>query len=246
MSTTNNNSEKREPQPTLSRSTTIIALFVVAIELVIGVVAYPFLPAIVPTHWDAAGHVNGYGPKWVNLFLLPLINIGIYLLIRVLMAAGPHLAQQSKRVNTSILSLIVTGLSLFFLVLQLTLIAASLKIPVDITLMMSLALSALFIFIGNYLGKLRRNFWGGIRTPWTLASDTVWERTHRLGGWLYVAAGVISLPLSFVPGIRLFALVALIIAASLISAAYSYFAYQKYVLQGNNPLSPPFDDGSRV
>ncbi len=105
-----------------------------------------------------------------------------------------------------------------------------------------LAVSALFIFIGNYLGKVRRNFWLGIRTPWTLASDVTWERTHRLGGWLFVAAGVIGIGTAFVPSLRIWGVVGSILVVSAILIVYSYIVYRQMETSGKNPLSPPFDD----
>ncbi|HEU5228101.1 MAG TPA: SdpI family protein, partial [Ktedonobacteraceae bacterium] len=99
----------------------------------------------------------------------------------------------------------------------------------------------LFIFLGNYTGKMRRNFWMGIRTPWTLASAVVWERTHRLGGWLFVAVGLLGIPLSFVPALRLWGIVIPIIAVSIFLYIYSYVCYQRQIQSGHEPLSPPFN-----
>src|SRR5258708_28004997 len=81
--------------------------------------------------------------------------------------------------------------------------------------------SVLFIFIGNYLGKLRRNFWAGIRTPWTLASDVVWERTHRFGGWLFVIGGLLGVIMSFISVLRVWGFIVVVVAIVVILYAYN-------------------------
>ena len=95
----------------------------------------------------------------------------------------------------------------------------------------------LLAVLGNYLGKTTRNFFLGIRTPWTLASDEVWRRTHRLGGWTMVAAGV-ALVVMGLFGASEMALLVIVGAAALIPVVYSFFAYR--ALEGFNP--PPTDE----
>jgi uncharacterized membrane protein len=204
MNPSENNGDKIAPQTTFFTPTTLFALLIIAAQILVSLVTYPFLPAIVPTHWNAAGQVNGYAPKWVNALLFPLISIGIFVLIRLLLVAGPRLGyQNSRRANLEIVNFIINGVLLLMLVLQLVATAFSLGMNIDINFVVILSISVLFIFIGNYLGKLRRNFWAGIRTPWTLASDVVWERTHRFGSWLFVIGGLLGVIMSFIPVLRI-------------------------------------------
>ena len=92
----------------------------------------------------------------------------------------------------------------------------------------TLLVGGLFIIVGNYLGKVRRNFFIGIRTPWTLASDEVWARTHRVGGWLFVMAGIAIISSAGSPPTLLpIVLLVPICSAAVISVAYSYFVYRK-------------------
>lgn len=111
----------------------------------------------------------------------------------------------------------------------------------NVSFVINLAVSVLFIFIGNYLGKLQRNFWAGIRTPWTLASDIVWERTHRLGGWLFVGAGVLGIITAFIPALRIWGVLGLVLLVSVVLVVYSYIVYRQVEASGRNPLAPPFD-----
>jgi uncharacterized membrane protein len=91
---------------------------------------------------------------------------------------------------------------------------------------------------------MRRNFWMGIRTPWTLTNATVWERTHRLGGWLFVAVGLIGIVCSFIPALRLWGVVVPIIAVSIFLYIYSYVCYQQQTRGERESLSPPFSEDS--
>ena len=149
---------------------TLLAVLIIIVQILVSIVTYPFLPENVPSHWDASGQVNGYLPKLVNALLYPLLSIGIYILVRVLMTVGPRLGYQNQRkASIGVVNLILDGVLLFMLILQLTTTAVALGVPIDLTFVICLSISVLFIFLGNYMGKLRRNFWAGIRTPWTLA-----------------------------------------------------------------------------
>jgi uncharacterized membrane protein len=246
MNPSENNNDKLTPQTTFFTPATLFATLIIAAQILVSLVTYPFLPDIVPTHWNAAGQINGYAPKWVNAILFPLINIGVFVLIRLLLAAGPRLGyQNSRRANLEIVNLIINGVLLFILVLQLVVNAVSLGMNIDFNFVVILSISVLFIFIGNYMGKLRRNFWAGIRTPWTLASGVVWERTHRLGGWLFVVGGLLGVIMSFIPSLRIWGFIVVTFGIVVILFVYSYVAYQHYIVDGREPLSPPFDNTDR-
>jgi uncharacterized membrane protein len=234
--------DKVTPTSSFFNGTTILALLIIVAQVLVSAGTYPFLPPMVPSHFDASGQVNGYLPKLVNAILLPGISILLFLILRFATQVGPNLGfRNQRRANTQVVNLIMVGILLFMLVIQLLITAYALGAHVDISLVVCLAVSLLFIFLGNYLGKLRRNFWVGIRTPWTLASDIVWERTHRLGGWLFVLVGFIGLITSFFPPLRFFGLFAPIIVVVLVLVVYSYILYQRYTVEGKVPLSHPFN-----
>lgn len=223
------------------RTTTILALIIIGLQVVVSAGTYPFLPPMVPFHWDIAGNVDQYVPKLTNAVFVPAISIGFFLLMRVLLAVSPRLGSQDPRATERVINLLLVGVLLFMLTLQVVTLSIALGRSVDIVLVMDLLVSLLFIFIGNFLGKLQRNFWAGIRTPWTLASEVVWERTHRLGGWLFVGAGVLGIIMAFIPGLRIWGVVGLILLVSVILVVYSYVVYRQVEASGKNPLSPPFD-----
>ena len=245
MDTTQDLGDKITPKPTFQISIDLLIWAIIAIQVIVGIFGFFVLPDTVPIHWGINGQANGYGPKWVDIFLFPLISIGLYVLIRALLAAGPRLGgRQATAANLQIAKVIIAAIILFMLVIQLATIAQSLGVGFDMTTVVMLAISLLFIFIGNYMGKIRRNFWMGIRTPWTLTNTVVWERTHRLGGWLFVAVGLIGIVCSFIPALRLWGIIVPIIAVVIFLYIYSYVCYRQQTQGKDEPLSPPFDQGS--
>jgi uncharacterized membrane protein len=242
MNFSNDARDKIQPGLPVRDPLHILALAIVALQILIAVCAFPFLPHVVPTHWNATGQVDGYAPRLVNTILFPLVSIGLYLLLRFV-AASPRPGGSGGAVaNARMRTTLLVAVLLFMLIVQLCVTAISLGMSINMPFVLNLALSVLFIVIGNFLGKTRRNFWLGIRTPWTLSSEQVWERTHRLGGWLFVAIGLLGIPCSFWPPLRPWGLVGLLILASLFLYGYSYRCYQQIAQEGREPLSPPFQD----
>ncbi|MDQ2714297.1 MAG: SdpI family protein [Chloroflexota bacterium] len=239
----NPSGEKIYPKPMFRRPADILIWAIIAIQLIVAVYGVAVLPDIVPIHWGASGQANGYGSKWLGTFLYPLMSIGIYVLVRLLLAAGPRLGgRQSTTPNLKVARIILAGIVLFMLIIQLATMAQALGIGFDMTMVVMLAVSVLFIFLGNYMGKIRRNFWMGIRTPWTITNAVVWERTHRLGGWLFVAVGLIGMLCSFIPSLRLWGLLVPLIAVSIFLYIYSYVCYRQQTQGSHEPLPPPFDE----
>src|SRR5450432_2235330 len=108
------NTEKAKPLS--SRSTRIFILSIIGVQLLIALLSYPFLPDRVPTHWDIAGQVDGYGAKWIDTFLFPAMTLGVYVLIRVLLSISPRIGSEGggQRANVEVVDRILIS---FFLVL---------------------------------------------------------------------------------------------------------------------------------
>lgn len=208
-----------------------MAVALIIVQVIVACVAYTFVPARIPIHWNALGQVDHYGSKLEALAFPPTISLILLVLVRGLIALGPYLAQENKRIATRFTDYVIVAIIVLMQLIQLISIAVSLNAPINVLSVISIAVSLLFIGLGNYMGKLRRNFYAGIRTPWTIADDTVWERTHRLGGWLFVAAGLIGLITSFIPlpMIKLFGLLVPILLVAVITVVYSYVEYQRVV-----------------
>jgi uncharacterized membrane protein len=164
-----------------------------AAAAVASALAYPFLPERVAVHFDAHGRPDRYTPRSNAALRLPLVMAALAL-ANARMGAWPGArdrddADSGVRAREDAVSLS----ELAVLLSQLALLAQGLGLPLDTSRVPRAMSSVLFVALGNVLPKLPRNGLVGIRTPWTLADPTVWERTHRLGGYLCVLAGLIGL-----------------------------------------------------
>ena len=178
-----------------TKTATITIIVMIALAFLVGIALYPQMPDTMPSHWNAAGEVNGYMSKFWGLFLMPLISLGIFLLFLAIPRIDPlkaNIAQFIKSYN--LMMVLLTGYMLY--VYALTLLAA-LGYQFNMTTMLLPAMGILFILIGFLIGNAKRNFFVGIRTPWTFSSDTVWAKTHQLGKWTFIGAGVVTILCSF-------------------------------------------------
>ena len=185
------------------------------------------LPESVPTHFDLAGNPNDWSSKTSLIFIVGALSIGMYLLMVVIPYLDPKkkLDQMGgKYYNFRFL------LTVFFSVLATYLVyigkEGSIKNP---KILLSL-IGFLIAMIGNYFQTVRPNYFIGIRTPWTLESEQTWKKTHRLGGRMWMAGGVLIVLLSFFIAsktafmIAFFTIIAII---SIVPVVYSYFEFQK-------------------
>jgi uncharacterized membrane protein len=173
------------------RGPAIFSAIVVVILFIVSAWAWTQLPADaqVPIHWDADGTPNGFASKTVGLLLLPLITAGVAALFWIIPTIEPRRANilKSEKAYTAIWIALV----LLLAAIDLVAVAAALGSEVNVSSVVPIGVGALFVVIGNYLPKVRPNYMVGIRTPWTLTSDLSWDRTHRLGGRLFVVEGVV-------------------------------------------------------
>jgi uncharacterized membrane protein len=203
--------------------TLIVSFVFVAIAAGVAIWLYPRLPAQVPVHWDMGGHANGYAPRFWSAAMWPLLILGLAALTVALPAISPRRFEIAPFAGIyAALMLVIQGV---MLVIGMTALLVGAGFALPLSTIVPLAVGVLLMVLGNYMGKLRKNFFIGIRTPWTLASDAVWERTHRLAGWLFVLAGVamvIAALADAMPGWMLAAIVAVL----LIPYVYSFLIYR--------------------
>jgi uncharacterized membrane protein len=200
------------------RSLFLSALFLLVL-LGAFVWLYPQLPAHVPVHWNAQGQINGYATP-IRAVATPMVFI---LFLALLTVALPAISPRGFEITpfVSVFVVVMLAVQAFMLIVALGILMNATGHPVGKLVIRMLPLGVLLMIIGNYMGKLRKNFFIGIRTPWTLASDDVWERTHRVGGWLFMLAGLIVVADSLV-GAPMLVSISVVLAAYVIAAAYSY------------------------
>ena len=166
---------------------TVITTLIALLPVILGIVLYDSLPDTVATHWGINNEPNGWSPKWVACFGIPVFMAAINIVM------GTVTENTDKMNNTSpvvlnisrwiipVLSLVMVPMTLY----------SALGVQIDIGKLVCTLLGVLFAVIGNYMPKCRPNYYVGIRVPWTLASEENWRRTHRVGGYAWMTGGIV-------------------------------------------------------
>ncbi len=213
----------------MSTRLSVVIAFVIFLALTI----YSFmvvrgLPDIVPTHWNAAGQIDGYGSKWGAALIMP----GVMLFMLLMMIALPKISPKKFEIDTfrntfNYIMLVVMAMeaSLGVIILRMTVIGPAAKTFPMVGAMFAV-LFLFFAILGNSLGKVKRNFFMGIRTPWTLASEQVWDLTHRKAARLWTIGGFLGFVLSFF-GLPFWVLFTGLMAMCLFPVVQSYFIYKR-------------------
>ena len=184
--------------------------------------------APIATHFDAAGHVNGYMPRDIALVFGPAFSL---VLVVIMLWFIPAIMPKKGRLERSsqAYGAVVIVLALFLGFIHFGPIARALHYPIDIPRWALAGIGLLFIVIGNYLPKTRYNYVMGIRSPWTLSSEEVWDKTHRLAGPLHVLLGLAVLADAIVapfPQAYIF-MIGAAVAVTMICLIYSYIVAKR-------------------
>ena len=201
---------------------------IIGIILIFFVVAgyfYPQMPERMASHWNASGQADVYTSKFWGLFLMPFISIGLSLLLVLIPRIDPLKAniEKFKKYYYNFVILMV----LFFFYVYLLTIFWNLGIRFNMTQLLSPAIGVLFYFCGILVEKAKRNYFIGIRTPWTLSNENVWNKTHLIGGKLFKASGVIAVLGAFFPDYAILFMLIPVILLTFFTIIYSYWEYQR-------------------
>lgn len=192
-------------------------------------VAYPQLPAIVPMHWNAHGQVDSWGAKWSLLVYTPGIMIAMVGLFAVLPWLSPKKFEVDSFRPTYLYIMIV--LVAMFAYIQILSLLSALGLALDVGRAAEGGIGLLIALLGNVLGKIRRNFYVGIRTPWTIANERVWNVTHRLGAKTFFGGGLLGL-LAVLLRAPFWLPVACFLLGAFVPAVYSLIFYKQLQIRG--------------
>ena len=164
------------------------SILLTVVSLLLSLTVFSSLPEQIPAHWNVHGTVDRFAPK-LTVFIFPGIIFLITILFQFMRRTDPNSDNYDKFQREYHRYTFVIGL--VFFAVQIMTIAAAFRMDFNVTLIFCLGLGSLFIFIGNLLPKTKHNYFIGIRTPWTLADEQNWFRTHRLAGKIWVLGGLI-------------------------------------------------------
>jgi uncharacterized membrane protein len=213
----------------MNRRYWILAVVFVVTGWLASAVVYPTLPARVPTHWNLEGKVDGYGSPLLAVLPMPFTMMFMIGLFAVLPALSPKSFEVDSFRSTYLWIMVVT-LGLFLYIHGVVLYGATSR-PFDVGRTLFAGIFLALALIGNVLGRVRRNFYVGIRVPWTLASDRVWNDTHRLAGWVMVGGSLLGFVLTIL-GLPILLGIAILLASTLIPVIYSFVHYKRLERRG--------------
>ncbi|MCX6711693.1 MAG: SdpI family protein [Candidatus Woesearchaeota archaeon] len=207
------------------KKSSIIVLSILVISFLVGIYFYYQFPDKIVSHWDSQGQPNGYMSKFLGLFLMPLISVALFLLFMLLPKIDPFKKNIQKFRNYFDGFIIIIFVFLFYL--YLLTIFWNLGYTFNMIIFLIPAFTVLLYYAGILIEHAKRNWFIGIRTPWTLSSEKVWNKTHKLGAKLFKVSAVIALlGLVFQKYAIYFVIIPLIFSV-LDTTIYSYFEYKK-------------------
>ncbi len=210
----------------ISKRTEFLPVLLVILSVSFGMYFYAHFPDRVAVHWNFAGRVDGYAGRLQGAFAIPLmmtVMYGLFLLFPAIDPKRDRYAEFEKyfRVFRSAIIMVIFAI-------YLAMGFSNLGYGVKIGPVVAGIIGILMIVLGNYMGKIKNNWFMGIRTPWTLSSENVWNKTHRMGGWMFVLFGLIIILAPYMPsGLAMVLFVSGTILAVLGTTLYSYMLYLK-------------------
>jgi uncharacterized membrane protein len=211
------------------------ALAMIVAVALITLYFYPRLPDPIPSHYGFNGKADDFSAKDTFIITYLALCIGVYLLMTFIPLIDPFWKRFQNKYN---IFLILRDCAMFFFLFFYVVILLSAKTGYLHDGIFGVGIGLFFVLLGNYLPRLPRNFFFGIRSPWTLASEEVWKRTHVLGGWLFVLAGLLMMLLCLA-GLKMGTVLIFIIVPLLVFTGfvYPFWLYKK--LQRENKLTAP-------
>lgn len=209
-----------------TKKTEFLPIALVVVSIILGIYFYMHFSEIVTMHWNFQGVADGFGGRFVGAFAMPLMMTLMYVLFLVFPSLDPKKDRYPEFEKTYyiIRSAIMGVCFVAFIIMGISNLGSS----VEIGPIVAMTVGAFMMISGNFMGKLKRNSYMGIRTPWTLRSENVWNKTHRFGGWMFIIFGLVIIVAPYLT--YNLALVLFLLGLGLIifgTAVYSYILYSK-------------------
>jgi uncharacterized membrane protein len=209
-----------------SLKTEIVPLLFCAAAFVASYYFYQHFPERVITHWNFAGQPDGYGSRAVAAFVIPTAAFAMYLFLLFL----PWLDPKKDRYQefARFYHLFRAVITIFFVATYFLTSLNNLGYALPIAIFIPIMIGILFIFIGNYMGKVRPNWFMGLRNPWTLSNEEIWNKSNRFAGKLFILGGLAMMLQSLVPiNMRLGLLIATVIMIAVVPNLYSFILFRR-------------------
>jgi uncharacterized membrane protein len=214
------------PGPPRLRDYTKLPLLIIAAMFVAGAVLYPSMPSPIPTHWGPSGAADAWSVKsfW-SVFFEPLVALGLYALLIVVPFFDPK--RRSLKLSFHAYNILIDAVVALQAVVYAATLIAAYNAGFDVSKVVLISLGLLFAVLGNYMTTVKQNWTFGFRVSWTLSDEVVWRKTNRLGGYLFVVAGAITVACAFLPPpANIFIMLGTLWAFVIVLFAYSYLLFR--------------------
>ncbi len=203
----------------------LIRILLVLLMLFVGVFFYKDLPEMLPIHWGIDGKIDDYSSKNFFIFFIPAMTFGMIALFKIGQLIDPR--KERYEAFKKEWEIIKTGIVAFMSYLYYITIYISFNQTQRIEPLIFIGVGILFILIGNYMGKIRQNYTIGFKLPWTIDNEEVWNKTNRLGGYMFVLLGIVFLIESyFLWNVEYITIISLLLSL-FIPSIYSYLLHRK-------------------
>lgn len=212
------------------KTTIIVTTLITLLPIVFGLIIWKKLPEQIATHWGADGQADGYSGKAFAVFGMPCILAALQLFVSFITLNDP----KRRNIHKKPLTLVLWLIPIVSILMNCMTYAVALGMKVDVGIIVSILIGLLFIILGNYMPKLQQNYTVGIRIPWTLNSTENWNRTHRLGGKMFILGGFLLIITGFLGSVMgdfgaLAAVIAIALICTGVPAVYSFWLFKRGV-----------------
>jgi uncharacterized membrane protein len=209
------------------RKSTIAIIGLTLFSCILSIYFYPQAPEIMATHWNAQGEVNGYKSKLWGLFFTPILTTLLTIFFLLIPSIDP-LKENIQKFRKYYDGFIIIFI-LFMVLVHLQGLLWNTGTKINPNVLFPIGIGILFYYAGFLMEKAERNWFIGIRTPWTLSSDAVWRKTNRLGGKLFRIAGIVSISGVFFKEFAVYFIIIPVLFVAGFTIIYSYLEYQKEI-----------------
>lgn len=204
-----------------NRKQMVLMLLICLIPLIAGIILYPQIPDKIATHWGSSGEPDGWSSKFVGIIVMPMVLTIITLFMPKLLAMDPSNEGMDYKLKNCIIWILPI---ITFVCSSLTLLSALGK-QVRIEIIIPMLVGLMMVVLGNYLPKAKQSYTVGIKLPWTLNDEENWNKTHRLGGFVFVIGGL-SIAISSLFECRFMILLISLFIMFFVPIVYSYLLYR--------------------
>ena len=204
----------------------VLLLIITLIPVIVMLKFWSIIPEQMPVHWNSNFEIDGYSSKLKTFYMILGLNLGLYITLLVAPLIDPK--KQNIELSKKAYFYIRLATTILISIISLSIVLFSTEFSFEVSSILSIGIPLLFMIIGNFLPKMRKNYFIGIRTPWTLANEEVWKKTHLLGGkiWFFVGLfGVIWGILAPIDYLNVF--IGLVLISTIYIVIYSYLEFKK-------------------